>query len=58
MVDARWTRRMSDTIPHGRRRHPTSLEHLPNRSAPLHAAPSVSPPDEASLYSEASRLKM
>lgn len=58
MVDTRWTRRMSDTIPQGRRRHPTSLEYLPNRSAPLHIMPGVTPPAEASLYSEASRLKM
>ena len=56
MVDARRTRRMSSMIPQGRR--PTSLEHLADRGAPLHAAPSVTPPAKAILYSEVSRFKM
>ena len=58
MLDARRTRRMSSTIPQGRRRRPTSLEHPSGRGAPLHAAPSVTPPAKAILYSEVSRFKM
>lgn len=59
MVDARRTRRMSSTIPQGRRRRrPTSRERLPVRGAPLRAAPSVTPPAKAILYSEVSRFKM
>ena len=58
MLDARRTRRMSSTIPQGRRRRPTSLEHLPVRGAPLHEAPSVTPPAKTILYSEVSRFKM
>ena len=58
MVDARRARKARHAVPLGRSRRPTSLEYLPDRSAPLHAAPSVTPPAEAILYSEASRLKM
>lgn len=58
MVDARRTRKVCHAAPRGRRHRPTSREHLPDRSAPLHAAPSVTPPAKAILYSEASRLKM
>lgn len=60
MVDARRTRRMSSMIPQGRRlaAGPTSRERLPVRGAPLRAAPSVTPPAKAILYSEVSRFKM
>ena len=58
MVDARQARKVCHAVPLGRSRRPTSLEHLPDRSAPLHAAPSVTPPAKAILYSEASRPNM
>lgn len=58
MVGARQARKASHAVPLGRSRRPTSLEHLPDRSAPPHAAPSATPPAKAILYSEVSRLKM
>lgn len=58
MVDARRTRKVRHAVPRDRCRRPASREHLPDRSAPLHAAPSVTPPAKAIIYSEASRLKM
>lgn len=58
MVGARQARKACHAVPLGRSRRPTSLEHLPDRSASTHAAPSVTPPAKAILYSEASRLKM
>lgn len=58
MVGARQARKVCHAVPLGRSRRPTSLEHLSDRSASTHAAPSVTPPAKAILYSEASRLKM
>ena len=58
MADARQARKVCHAVPLGRRRRPTSLEHLPDRSASPHAAPSATPPAKAILYSEVSRFKM
>lgn len=58
MIDARQARKACHAVPLGRSRRPTSLEHLPDRSASPYAAPSVTPPAKATLYSEVSRFKM
>lgn len=58
MIDARQARKACHAVPLGRSRRPTSLEHLPDRSASPYAAPRVALPAKAILYSEASRLKM